>query len=31
LYVNYVMKNGKRYGLFNSRLCYKIKDGLAQY
>lgn len=31
LYVNYVMKNGKRYGLFNSRLCYKVKDGQAQY
>jgi antitoxin component YwqK of YwqJK toxin-antitoxin module len=30
LYANYVAKNGKRYGLINSRLCYTVKDGEAQ-
>lgn len=30
LYTNYVAKNGKRYGLFNARLCYTVKDGEAQ-
>jgi antitoxin component YwqK of YwqJK toxin-antitoxin module len=31
LYINYVVKAGKRYGLVNSRLCYTVKDGEAQY
>ncbi len=30
LYTNYVVKNGKRYGRFNSRLCYTVKNGEAQ-
>ncbi|MEK7729718.1 MAG: hypothetical protein AAB354_15030 [candidate division KSB1 bacterium] len=30
LYTNYVAKNGKRYGLFNARLCYTVKNGEAQ-
>jgi hypothetical protein len=31
LYANHVVKAGKRFGLVNSRLCYTIKDGEAQY
>lgn len=31
LYVNYVVKAGRRYGLVNSRLCYTVKNGEAQY
>lgn len=30
LYANYLVKNGKRYGLVNSRLCYTVKDGEVQ-
>lgn len=30
LYINLVIKNGKRYGLFKSKLCFTVKAGEAQ-
>ena len=27
LYANYEVRDGKRYGVVNARLCYSIKDG----
>lgn len=31
LYMNFVMKDGRRYGLNNSNLCYTIKNGNGEY
>lgn len=31
LYLNYVMQNGRRYGLINSDLCYSLKDERGEY
>jgi hypothetical protein len=31
LYLNYVMQNGRRYGLINSGLCYSLKDERGEY
>ena len=30
-YMNYVMKNGRRYGIVNSNLCYTVKNGSGEY
>lgn len=30
LYINLVITNGRRYGLFNSKLCFTVKDGEAK-
>lgn len=31
LYMNFVMKNGRRYGLNNSNLCYTLKNGNGEF
>ena len=31
LYMNFVMKNGRRYGLNNSNLCYTVKNGNGEF
>ena len=31
LYMNFVMKNGRRYGLNNSNLCYTVKKGRGEF
>jgi antitoxin component YwqK of YwqJK toxin-antitoxin module len=31
LYMNYVMKDGRRYGIVNSNLCYTVKKGNGEY
>jgi antitoxin component YwqK of YwqJK toxin-antitoxin module len=31
LYMNYVMKAGRRYGIVNSNLCYTVKNGTGEY
>lgn len=31
LYMNFVMKNGRRYGLNNINLCYTLKNGNGEY
>lgn len=31
LFMNYEMKNGRRYGIVNSNLCYTIKNGKGEY
>ena len=31
LYMNFVVKDGRRYGLNNSNLCYTIKNGNGEY
>lgn len=30
-YMNYVMKDGRRYGIVNSNLCYTVKKGKGEY
>ena len=30
-YMNYVMKDGRRYGIVNSNLCYTVKNGNGEY
>ncbi len=27
IYINLVVTNGQRYGLFNAKLCFQVKDG----
>lgn len=31
LYMNFVVKDGRRYGLNNSNLCYTLKNGKGEY
>ena len=31
LYMNYVMKEGRRYGIVNSNLCYTVKNDKGEY
>ena len=31
LYMNYIMKNGRRYGIVNSNLCYTVKNGNGEF
>lgn len=31
LYMNFVVKNGRRYGLNNSNLCYTVKNSKGEY
>lgn len=31
LYMNFVMKDGRRYGLNNSNLCYTVKNGRGEF
>ena len=31
LYMNYIMKDGRRYGIVNSNLCYTVKKGNGEY
>lgn len=31
LYMSYVMKDGRRYGLINPNLCYTVKNGKGEY
>ena len=31
LYMNFIVKDGRRYGLNNSNLCYTIKNGKGEY
>lgn len=31
LYMNYIMKDGRRYGIVNSNLCYTVKNGKGEY
>lgn len=31
LYMNFAVKNGRRYGLNNSNLCYTVKNGNGEY
>jgi len=30
LYMNFVVRNGRRYGLMNANLCYEVKDGKVE-
>ena len=31
LYMNFAVKNGRRYGLNNSNLCYSVRNGAGEY
>lgn len=31
LYMNYIMKDGRRYGIVNSNLCYTVKNGNGEF
>jgi len=31
LYLNYIMRNGRRYGLINADLCYSLKNERGEY